>query len=128
MLANCRVHTTLPVSDLARARAFYEHELAIPPATELPTGVFYNCGDGTRFVLSQSAGTASGAHTQMAFVVDDIVAVVKDLRSRGVVFEEYDTPAFKTVDGIADRGVLKAAWVKDPDGNLLAIMQPGEPP
>ena len=126
-MANCRVHTTLPVSDLARARAFYEHELAIPPATELPTGVFYNCGDGTRFVLSQSAGTASGAHTQMAFVVDDIVAVVKDLRSRGVVFEEYDTPAFKTVDGIADRGVLKAAWVKDPDGNLLAIMQPGEP-
>jgi hypothetical protein len=93
----------------------------------LPTGVFYNCGDGTRFVLSQTAGKASGAHTQMAFVVDDIVAVVKDLRSRGVVFEEYDTPAFKTVDGIADRGMLKAAWVKDPDGNLLAIMQPGQP-
>ena len=72
MLKDCRVQTTLPVADLARARIFYEKELGLSAALELPTGVFYACGAGTRAV-SNSAGVASGTHTQMAFVVDDIV-------------------------------------------------------
>lgn len=124
MLSRCRVHTTLPVSDLADARVFYEDTLGIPPAAELPSGVFYECGEGTRFVLSQTTGRPSGSHTQMAFVVEDIVAEVEELRSRGVVFEEYDLPGLVTVGGIVDRGFLKAAWFKDADGNLIALMQP----
>ncbi|HXJ65930.1 MAG TPA: VOC family protein [Actinomycetota bacterium] len=124
---NSRVHTTLPVSDLARARGFYERILGIPPRTELPMGIFYECGEGTTFVLSKSAGTPSGSHTQMAFVVDDIVSEVGDLSARGVMFEEYDTPTLRTVDGIFDSGALKAAWFRDTDGNMLAIMQPKEP-
>jgi len=54
MLKSCRVHTTLPVFDLPRARVFYENTLGIPPTTELPTGIFYECGERTRFVLSQT--------------------------------------------------------------------------
>ena len=127
MLKGCRVHTTLPVSDLARARAFYEDTLGIPPTVEWPTGIFYDCGERTRFVLSQTAGRPSGAHTQMAFAVDDIINEVTDLKARGVVFEEYDSPTMKTVDSIVDGVRLKAAWFKDLDGNLLAIMQPKEP-
>jgi catechol 2,3-dioxygenase-like lactoylglutathione lyase family enzyme len=127
MLKGCRVHTTLPVSDLARARAFYEDTLGIPPTVEWPTGSFYDCGERTRFVLSQTAGRPSGAHTQMAFAVDDIINEVSDLKARGVVFEEYDSPTMKTVDGIVDGPTLKAAWFKDVDGNLLAIIQPKEP-
>jgi catechol 2,3-dioxygenase-like lactoylglutathione lyase family enzyme len=85
MLKSCRVHTTLPTADLARARVFYENTLGIPPKTELPSGIFYDCGEGTRFVLSQTTGKPSGAHTQMAFVVDDIDSEVEELKSPGVV-------------------------------------------
>ena len=127
MLKICRVHTTLPTADLARARAFYENTLGIPPKTELPSGIFYDCGEGTRFVLSQTAGKPSGAHTQMAFVVEDIDSEVQELKFRGVVFEHYDFPGLKTVEGIVNRSALKAAWFKDTDGNLLAIMEPVEP-
>jgi catechol 2,3-dioxygenase-like lactoylglutathione lyase family enzyme len=127
MLKSCRVHTTLPTADLARTRASYENTLEIPPKTELPSGIFYDCGEGTRFVLSQTAGKPSGAHTQMAFIVDDIDSEVEELKSRGVVFEHYDLPGLKTVEGIVHRPALKAAWFKDTDGNLLAIMQPVEP-
>ena len=127
MLMRCRVHTTLPTGDLARARAFYEDTLGIPPRAELPSGVFYDCGEGTRFVLSATAGRPSGAHTQMAFVVEDIENEVEELKSRGVVFEDYDLPALKTVKSIFHGPALKAAWFKDTDGNVLAIMQPVEP-
>jgi catechol 2,3-dioxygenase-like lactoylglutathione lyase family enzyme len=127
MLMTCRVHTTLPVSDLGRCAVFYEDTLGIPPTTELPTGIFFECGEHTRFVLSQTAGKLSDAHTQMAFVVDDIVSEVRELKSRGAVFEEYDSPGLRTLDGIADAGLLKAAWLKDTEGNLLAIMQPLHP-
>jgi catechol 2,3-dioxygenase-like lactoylglutathione lyase family enzyme len=127
MLKSCRVHTVLPVSDLDRAREFYENTLKIPPNAELGSGVFYDCGERTRFVLSKSAAPSSGAHTQMAFVTDDIASEVKDLKARGVVFEEYDTPAIRTVDSIADVGPLRAAWFKDTEGNVVAIMEPVEP-
>src|SRR5215207_6045314 len=82
MLKSCRVHTTLPTADLARARGFYENTLGIPPKTELPSGIFYDCGEGTRFVLSETAGKPSGAHTQMAFIVEDIESEVEELKSR----------------------------------------------
>ena len=57
----------------------------------------------------------------MGWEVDDIEATVTDLRSRGVVFEEYDFPGLKTVDGIATIGDLKTSWFKDSEGNTLAI-------
>jgi hypothetical protein len=64
-----------------------------------------------------------GGHTQMGFVVPDIRAEIKQLRSKGVVFEEYDLPALKTVDGIVDRGELKVAWFKDSEGNMLGLAE-----
>jgi catechol 2,3-dioxygenase-like lactoylglutathione lyase family enzyme len=123
MLKDCRVFTTLPVSDSARARRFYAEKLGLTPTA--PDGDFYECGDGTRFVIS-TMGFKPGGHTQMAFAVKDIGSVVKQLRSKGVAFEEYDYPTLKTVDGIADQGDLKAAWFKDSEGNMIGIMQPVE--
>jgi hypothetical protein len=60
----------------------------------------------------------------MGFLVDDIEATVKDLKSKGVVFEDYDFPSLKTVGGIADRGDMKVAWFKDSEGNMLGMSQP----
>jgi len=63
----------------------------------------------------------SGTHDQLGLVVETIEQTVATLRGRGVGFETYDVPTMK--DGIADFGVLRAAWFKDSEGNLLSIAQ-----
>jgi catechol 2,3-dioxygenase-like lactoylglutathione lyase family enzyme len=131
MLENAKVATRLPVQDLDRARSFYAEKLGLEPVEERPGGLRYEVLSG-EFSLFASAGTASGTHTQMAFEVDDLAAVVADLRARGVVFEEYDLPGLATVDGIAkidgnypSKGTGElGAWFRDSEGNLLAIGQP----
>ena len=121
MLKNYPVYTTLPVTDYARARAFYKDKLGLTPTT--PDGDIFECGKGTAFVIS-SMSFKPGGHTQMSFQVDDVAAVVKQLKSKGVVFEEYDLPTLKTVNSIAERPDFKAAWFKDSEGNTIGIGQP----
>lgn len=131
MLDTSDVATRLPAQDLERARAFYAEKLGLEPVEERPGGLLYRCGKGA-FALFASAGAAAGTHTQMGWEVADIAATVAALRSRGVVFEEYDLPGLKTIDGIASiggnypskgRGEL-GAWFKDSEGNLIGIGQP----
>jgi catechol 2,3-dioxygenase-like lactoylglutathione lyase family enzyme len=126
------VATRLPAQDLNRARFFYAEKLGLEPIEERPGGLLYRCGSGF-FALFASGGSPSGTHTQMGFEVTDLRAAVEVLRSRGVVFEEYDLPGLKTVDGVAEivgnypskggKGEL-AAWFKDSEGNLLGMGQP----
>jgi catechol 2,3-dioxygenase-like lactoylglutathione lyase family enzyme len=128
MLADSDVATRLPARDLARARRFYAEKLGMEPVEERPGGLRYSCRGGA-FALFESTGGPSGTHTQMAWEVADIEATVATLRMRGVVFEEYDLPGLKTVNGIATiegnypskgRGE-RAAWFKDSEGNLLGL-------
>ncbi len=121
MLKGARVAVTIPAQDLKRAKQFYADKLGLTPAEESPEGHVYRMEDGTEFLLFQSSGKASGAHTQMGLDVDDVHAEVKELKARGVQFEEYDLPGLKTVDSVADIGPGKAAWFKDSEGNLIAI-------
>src|ERR1700736_3180315 len=118
------LETTIPVQDLERARSFYAEKLGLIPTSEGKIGLRFRLADGGRFRLFRSGGKASGTHTQMAMMVDDVVAVVNELRSRGVKFEDYDSPGLKTKDGIADVGYARAAWFKDSEGNLIGISQP----
>jgi catechol 2,3-dioxygenase-like lactoylglutathione lyase family enzyme len=123
--------TRLPAQDLARARAFYADKLGLEPVEERPGGLRYECG-GTVFALFASAGAPSGAHTQMGWKVADIDATVAELRARGVVFEEYDLPGLRTVDGIAEvegnypslGSGERAAWFRDSEGNMLGLGEP----
>jgi len=124
ILERALVEPTIPAQDLQRARTFYAEKLGLTPTSEERIGLRYRLADGTRFRLFRSGGKASGAHTQMALTVDDLAAAVKELRSRGVHFEEYDSPGLKTKDGIADVGYARAAWFKDSEGNLIGISQP----
>ncbi len=101
MLEDSDVATRLPAQDLRRARRFYSEKLGLEPVEERPGGLRYRCGNSF-FALFESAGAASGSHTQMGWEVADIEATVASLRARGVVFEEYDLPGLKTVNGIAD--------------------------
>ena len=130
MLENSNVSTRLPAQDLNRAKAFYAEKLGLTPFEELPGGLRYRCGNGT-FAVFKSAGAPSSQHTQMTWEVDNIECTVSELRRRGVVFEEYDLPGIKTVNGIAEiighypshGKAEKGAWFKDSEGNLLAIGQ-----
>jgi catechol 2,3-dioxygenase-like lactoylglutathione lyase family enzyme len=131
MLADSEVATRLPVRDLARARRFYSEKLGLEPTEERPGALLYRCGSGS-FALFESAGAAAGTHTQMAWEVADIEGTVAALRTRGVVFAEYDLPGLKTVNGIAtiqgnypSKGVgERGSWFSDSEGNLLGLGQP----
>jgi catechol 2,3-dioxygenase-like lactoylglutathione lyase family enzyme len=101
MLRNSSVSARIPAQDLQRARRFYAEKLGLEPIEERPGGLRYQSGDG-HFTVFESSGTPSGSHTQMAWRVDDIEATVSGLRSRGVVFEEYDVDGLHTVNGIAE--------------------------
>ncbi|MGX1270034.1 VOC family protein [Streptomyces phaeoluteigriseus] len=132
-LAGARVATRLPAQDLDRARRFYAERLGLHPVDERPGGLLYRCESGAEFVLFRSTGASPGTFTQMAFEVDDIEAVVAELKHRGVVFEEVDLPGFRTVGSIAEvegnypsKGARaeRGAWFRDSEGNLLGVGQP----
>ena len=131
MLKNGRVATRLPAQDLERAKAFYAQKLRLEPMEEREGGLRYVCAAG-EFALFESAGRPSSDHTQMGWEVEDIEATVRELRARGVVFEEYDFPGLRTVDGIADiagnypskGNAERGAWFRDSEGNMLGIGQP----
>ena len=135
MLEASKIAARIPAQDLQRAKAFYSEKLGLEPSEERPGGLLYRCGEG-EFALFESAGAASGQHThhtQMSWEVEDIEATVEWLRARGVVFEEYDFPGLRTVNGIAEvtgnypsKGGVgeKAAWFRDNEGNLFGIGQP----
>jgi catechol 2,3-dioxygenase-like lactoylglutathione lyase family enzyme len=127
LLRGARVATRLPCQDLQRARRFYAERLGLEPDEERDGGLLYRLGD-TAFVLFASTGAAAGTHTQMAFDVDDIEAVVAELRARGVQLEPNETP-FPEADGITtvpgnypSKGrAERAVWVRDSEGNLIGI-------
>jgi catechol 2,3-dioxygenase-like lactoylglutathione lyase family enzyme len=131
MLSKGKVATRLPAQDLKRARAFYAEKLGLEPVEERQGGLRYVCAGG-EFALFESQGGPSGDHTQMGWEVEDIEATVTALRSRGVVFEDYDFPGLRTVGGIAEiegnypsKGIgERGAWFRDSEGNLLGIGQP----
>jgi catechol 2,3-dioxygenase-like lactoylglutathione lyase family enzyme len=123
VLTQRRVHTTIPAADLDRARQWYAEKLGFFPVRELPTGLFYDAAEGTRFVLYPSPNAGQAPTTLMGWSTTDVETEVRDLKARGVVFEEYDYPTLKTVDSIATRGNVRSAWFRDSEGNILAIVQ-----
>jgi catechol 2,3-dioxygenase-like lactoylglutathione lyase family enzyme len=121
MLGTVGFGANIPVSKLATARAFYEGVLGVTPVRVGDFEVIYQTGN-THFGIYETDAAGKAAHTLGTFSgVDDIEAVVAELRKRGVEFEEYDTPGFKTVKGIAQLGPDRVAWFRDPDGNILSI-------
>ncbi|HEX2309043.1 MAG TPA: VOC family protein [Jatrophihabitantaceae bacterium] len=118
-------HAMIAVEDLDRAKEFYSGTLGLVPWDERAgSGIRYEMRGGTWFLVYQSRFAGTAQSTCMRFEVEDVHATVKELRERGVVFEEYDLPGIKTVDGIAEHpSGARGAWFKDPDGNVLQIGQ-----
>ena len=123
MLTNAMVAPTLPAVDLKRARKFYEQKLGLKVVMEDPSpGIMLQCGKGTMMYAYQRAATKAD-HTVASFAVDNVEAEVKELKAKGIKFEDYDMPGIKTVGGIATMGDMKAAWFKDTEGNILNVTQ-----
>ena len=121
-LTTCPIGPAAAVSDMARARAFYEGVLGLRPGESMGEDVvFYPCGEGSQLVVYASPKHAGKSTATLAgFMVGDVERAVGDLSARGVTFEVYDEP--KTDErGIMDAGSFKAAWFRDPDGNTYAI-------
>lgn len=125
MLTELRVHATIPASDIARAKNWYEEKLGFRPVRELPGGLMYDAANGTRFVVYPSPNAGQAPQTCMGFAAHDIEREVRELKERGVTFEEYDYPSLKTVDGIAETGdgASRSAWFRDSEGNILGLVQ-----
>ena len=121
MLAGTQVTCMLPVKDLARARHFYEEGLRLEPLGQKPDGKFvYRCG-GTEIALFPKPEGTKAEHTAISFAVKDIRAAIAELKGRGVTFEDYDLPDFRTVEHVCVLGSEKAAWFRDTEGNILCL-------
>jgi catechol 2,3-dioxygenase-like lactoylglutathione lyase family enzyme len=116
----------MAVSDLDRARRFYEGQLGLVPGDEEEAGVTYPCADGTGIFVYLSPDNAGKSPATIAgWFVDDLDQTMDELASRGVSFERYDQPGLKTDErGVFDAGRFRAAWLRDPDGNTMALNEP----
>jgi catechol 2,3-dioxygenase-like lactoylglutathione lyase family enzyme len=124
-LADAGIVAIVPVSEVEAAIRFYGDTLGLElqeRRDDLPENreAEFRAGQGTLLVY-ESVGAGKSRHTVAGFRVDDVDAVVASLRERGVEFEDYDLPDLKTEEGVAAVGDVRAAWCRDPDGNLLAV-------
>ena len=122
-LSDSRVAAVIAVSDMDRARTFYEGKLGLSAGEEGPDGGReYSVGGGTALYVYPSPGNAGGSGaTQAAWTVGDVEATVDVLSGKGVTFEQYNEPFNTDEKGIARLGDDAIAWFKDPDGNILAV-------
>lgn len=123
MLNSFPIGVVLLAKDLKRSREFYAETLQLPVIEESEDAITYNCGD-TRLTVTASTTGTKDEQTQAAWRVGDLRAELDWLETRGVKPEDYDTDEIKTENGIADRGTVWAAWITDPDGNVLGVEQP----
>jgi catechol 2,3-dioxygenase-like lactoylglutathione lyase family enzyme len=123
MLGKSRVHPILLSTDLAKTRAFYHDKLGLEILVDNEHALEFRCGEGTKLVVTLSTVGTADSQTQIGWEVADLRSELDDLRRRGVTVEEYDLPDLKTVDGIADFGFAWMAWIIDPGGNALSILQ-----
>jgi catechol 2,3-dioxygenase-like lactoylglutathione lyase family enzyme len=125
-LRDSSVEAAIAVSDLETARRFYEDRLGLVPGeVEEGEGVRYPCAKGTGVFVYRSPENAGKSPATLAgWFVDDLERTMDELSSRGVAFEHYDQPGIVTDErGVFDAGRFRAAWIKDPDGNTMAISQ-----
>jgi catechol 2,3-dioxygenase-like lactoylglutathione lyase family enzyme len=126
MIGNNRISAVLVSTDLERCRDFYEHKVGLKLSPEtIKNHLLFECGNGTTLLVYGRGKGNSADHTQVRFWSDDVNRDVADLAARGIVFEEYDMGAFKTVDHVVTSpGIGRSAWFKDPDGNIIGVFQP----
>ena len=122
MLQKSPFYAYIPAKDVERARRFYEKTLGFEPMGETGGGVFYAFGENSRAFLYPTPNAGTSQASQAFWQVEDIEQEVAALRARGVEFERYDMPG-QDANGIMTAGGARAAWFKDTEGNIMAVIQ-----
>jgi predicted enzyme related to lactoylglutathione lyase len=122
MLQKSPMYAYIPAQDVARARNFYEQKLGFKPVDEVAGGVVYEFAKGTACFLYPTPNAGTSRASQAFWQVDDIEREVEELKARGVKFERYDMPEMDE-KGILTAGGARAAWFKDTEGNIMAVIQ-----
>lgn len=123
-LTHRTVAMMLPVTDVDRAQKFYSESLGLDHTGFNDEGsALYSLQGGSTLMLLPRPDSQPSESTAMAFEVDDLSSEISELEEKGVAFEDYDLPELRTVDHVADLGSERAAWFKDPDGNVICLHQ-----
>jgi catechol-2,3-dioxygenase len=123
MLGDHPIDVVLLATDLESSKEFYAGKLGLEILTESEEAITYRCGGDSQLAVTKSTTGTADEQTQASWRVNDLDAELAELRSRGVEIQEYDMPGLKTVDGVADIGFARTAWIVDPHKNALGIMQ-----
>jgi predicted enzyme related to lactoylglutathione lyase len=123
MLQQHPIYVYFPARDMTRARQFYEDKLGLVPQQEVNGGVVYAFAGGTAAFLYPTPNAGTSKASQAFWAVADVDAEIEELKRRGVVFEHYDMPGERSPSGAITAGGAKAAWFKDSEGNILALIQ-----
>lgn len=123
MLQERPIYAYFPARDMARARRFYEETLGLVPQQEVNGGVVYAFGGGTAAFLYETPNAGTSKASQAFWDVADVDAEMKELKKRGVEFDDFDLPGERSPAGAVIAGGVKAAWFRDSEGNILALIQ-----
>jgi catechol-2,3-dioxygenase len=122
MLENTNAVATIAVRDVSKAARFYEGVLGLKPLPAEEQGVLVYESGGSKVIVYPSQFAGTNKATSATWEIEGIEDVVRDLKAKGVAFEHYDMPGVRRSGDIHDTGRSKAAWFKDPDGNILALV------
>jgi predicted enzyme related to lactoylglutathione lyase len=122
MLQNAPLYSYIPAKDVARARKFYEEKLGFKASELTAGGVVYEFAGGTACFLYPTPNAGTSQASQAFWRVEDIEREVAELITRGVKLEKYDMPGADE-KGIVTAGGARAAWFKDTEGNIMAVIQ-----
>ncbi|HEX2096828.1 MAG TPA: VOC family protein [Solirubrobacterales bacterium] len=123
-LSDSKVTATIAVSDLDRARQFYEGKLGLSPKSEddAAQAVTYACGGGSELFVYVSEHAGKATATVATWEVSGLEQLVDELAAKGVEFEQYEEPLKTDEKGILrSEGMGAVAWFRDPDGNTIAV-------
>ena len=122
MLDKATVTANIPAADIARARAFYADKLGLTPTQDMDGMLLYRTAADSWFMVYETEFAGRAGHTIAQWHVDDVDAVARDLKDKGVVFEHYDLPGLQWDGDVASMpGMGKAVWFKDSEGNVLCV-------
>lgn len=125
MLGDKMVTVVLPTTDMERSEKFYTETLGLKKEWGMAGNILLAAGGDTKILVYEKTGGTKADHTVAGFNVENLEKEMAELREKGVVFEEYTVAevGFETENGVAVMDGIESAWFKDPDGNILNIVE-----
>jgi catechol-2,3-dioxygenase len=123
MLGNHPIDVMLTATDLGAVRRFYGDMIGLKVLIASEDFVTFRCGGDSRLVFTRTTAPSGEQQTKASWRVDDVAAEVAELRARGVSVADYDEPGLTTTNGVADVGFALSAWLVDPGGNTIGLLQ-----